>query len=227
MSAPFRFPDESHRTFIFGKTGSGKTQFAAFLLSRAPFHRQPYIIVDYKHDELLNSCDRIKEIGLKDKLPKQNGLYIVHPLPGRDDAAVEEWLWRVWQHERVGLFFDEATLIPGSAAGSRGYALQALLQQGRSKRTPVMAITQRPSGVSRQLITEASFIAGFYINTKPDLERVRDMMPVGAMDGLAMDYHCRWWDDQRNRLTRFTPAPDADTIRNVLYDRLAPKRRSL
>lgn len=222
----FRFPGVKDRTFIFGKTGSGKTQFAAHLLSRSPFHQQPYIIVDYKYDELLNSVDRIREIDFKKSaIPKQPGLYVVHPLPGKDDERVEQWLWDVWEHERVGLYFDEVTLVPGSAAGSRGYAVQALLQQGRSKRCPLISIAQRPSGVSRQIITEASFIAGFYINTKPDLDRVRDMMPIGSMDGLEQDYSCRWWDDKENRLTRFSPAPDADTIRNVLTDRLAPRRR--
>lgn len=224
----FRFPGASHRTTIFGKTGSGKTQFASFLLSRSPFHQQPYIIVDYKHDELLNSVDRIREIDItKSAIPKQPGLYIVHPLPGADDARMEQWLWDIWERERVGLFFDEATLVPGSAAGSRGYALQAILQQGRSKRVPVIAITQRPAGISRQLFTEADFFAGFYINTKPDLARAQEMLPIGAMDGLRQDYTCRWFDVAKDHLTRFTPAPSADSIRAVLHERLAPKRRYL
>ena len=94
--AGFRFPDTDHRTTIVGRTGSGKTFFAAWLLGKAHFNRQPYIIVDYKHDALLNSSDRIREIGLGDKLPSKPGLYIVHPLPG-EKAEIEEWLWKIWR----------------------------------------------------------------------------------------------------------------------------------
>src|SRR5215472_11393497 len=107
----FRYPNTHQRVVVMGKTGSGKTQFGAWMLSEAPFNRQPYIIVDYKRDALLGATDRIREIGLNE-LPKHPGLYIVRPLPKIDDENVENWLWRVWRKGRTGLYFDETYMIP-------------------------------------------------------------------------------------------------------------------
>src|SRR5215469_12979317 len=95
----FRFPNNTQRLLIVGRTGSGKTQLAAWVLSFAPFDRQPYIIVDYKHDELLNGTDHIKEIALGE-IPKKKGLYIVHPRPDIDDDAMNDWLFKIWERER-------------------------------------------------------------------------------------------------------------------------------
>jgi len=222
-----RLPNNTHRTTVIGKTGSGKTQFSAWLLSTQNFDRQPWIMVDYKHDELLNSIHRVKEIGLGEKLPtlKQPGLYKVHPLPGDDDEAVERWLRKVWLQENVGLFFDEGTLVPGNQAAARGGAFQAILMQGRSKRIPTINVSQRPSGVSRGCFSEADFFAVFYLNTDGDIKRINEFLPSTAMKGLRQDYNCRWYDVGRNELTYFTPAPSADKIREAISSKLAPRRR--
>lgn len=222
-----RFPNNTQRTTIIGKTGSGKTQFSAHVLSTQNFDKQPWIMVDYKKDELLNSIDRVREIGLHEKIPslKQPGIYKIHPRPVDDDDAVEDYLRRVWEQENVGLFFDEGTLIPSNRAHARGGAFQNIQMQGRSKRLPCITVTQRPSGVSRASFSEADFFAVFYLNTDGDIKRVHEFLPKAAMKDLQQDYHCRWYDVGKNELVRFSPCPDADIIRGRINDRLAPRRR--
>lgn len=223
-----RLPGLTDRTAIVGKTGSGKTQFSTWLLSTQPFDKQPYIIVDYKRDELLNSVDRIREISFADKkLPTEPGLYILQPMP-HQDVAMENFLWRVWEHEKIGLYFDEGTLVPGNSAGARNGAFQAILQQGRSKRVPAITVSQRPAGISKSVLSEADFFAGFYLNTDADLKRIAEMMPKGAMDGIKQDFHCVWYDVKKDTMCRFSPVPNADNIRDSLDFRLSqlrPKRR--
>jgi hypothetical protein len=89
-----RLPTDAQRITIIGKTGSGKTQGAAWLLAHRSFDKKPWIILDFKYDELLGEISGIKEIGVRDALPKKPGLYICHPLPKADDEAVEDLLWK-------------------------------------------------------------------------------------------------------------------------------------
>ena len=106
----FRLPDNTKRTAIFGRTGTGKTQFGAFILSEAPFDQQPYVIVDYKRDQLLNAIDRAKEIGFNE-VPKHPGLYILHAEPETDDDAINGWMRDVWKQEHCGILFDETYML--------------------------------------------------------------------------------------------------------------------
>ncbi len=92
--AGFRLPRDDQRMLIFGRTGSGKTQYGAWQLAESGFDKLPTIIIDYKRDALLNSSPYIEEIDLKDRLPSVPGLYIVHPTHD-DDEAVETWLLSV------------------------------------------------------------------------------------------------------------------------------------
>lgn len=203
-----------------GRTGSGKTQFGFWALSHSPFDRQPFIIVDYKGDDLLNAVDRVKEIGL-DEVPKHPGLYIVHPQPVLDDDAVEAFLRRIWQRENIGLFFDEAYMLPEKGA------LQGILTQGRSKHIPAIVLTQRPKAISRFVFTEADFYTVFHLNDRLDNKRVQEFVSGFDPDQMLPEFHSRWYDVGRNALLQVAPVPAADEILSVISDRLRPNRRVL
>jgi DNA helicase HerA-like ATPase len=87
-------PRFDKRTAIIGSTGSGKTQLAVWLLSSRDFHKRPWIIFDFKGDELIEAIGP-REINVYGAPPKKPGLYVVRPIPGRDDKAVEDFLWLV------------------------------------------------------------------------------------------------------------------------------------
>jgi hypothetical protein len=73
------WPTDTQHLSIVGKTGTGKTQAAAWHLSRRSFDVMPWIIINHKRDDLLTSI-RAEEIDL-DKVPRKAGLYSLHPLP--------------------------------------------------------------------------------------------------------------------------------------------------
>jgi hypothetical protein len=216
----YRLPGLSHRHTIIGRTGSGKTQLGAWALSHSPFDVQPYVVIDYKHDVLLNACPHIEEIGLGE-VPTHPGLYIVHPTAQTDNEAVESWLWRVHQRENVGLYVDEGYMLPDFGA------LRAILTQGRSKRIPLTILTQRPVWVTRFAISEADFYTVFALNSSRDKKIVEDFLPRKALDGEVPQYHSRWYDVARNRLLTLKPVPRAEEIVERLTDRLKPRRRKL
>jgi hypothetical protein len=214
----FRLPNLTQRISVVGRTGSGKTAFAAWLLSVSPFHKQPYIIIDYKGDVLLNSVDRVREIGLQDKIPTKPGVYIVHPRPKTDDDLLNKFLYRVWETENTGLFFDEAYMVPW-----RMGAFEGILTQGRSLHIPAIVLTQRPAWVSQFIFSEADFFAIFHLNKPQDRARITEITG-GNIDQLLPDYYSRYFDVAKNQMIILQPCPPPETIMQTLHDRLKPEK---
>ncbi len=222
MANEFRLPGATHRTGIFGRTGSGKTRQAAWLLSLSPFDKVPYVVIDYKLEQLFTQTDRIREIGF-DEVPKKPGVYILRPLP-TDDDAVEAWLWKLHQRENCGIYVDE-----GYGIDPKSKALRAVLTQGRSKRLPVIYISQRPAWISPFVVSEADFLSVFQLTKPEDRQRVAAIMPALDLDVSQSlpEYHSRWYDVGRAQGFTLKPVPSDDDILNRLDDRLKPKRKAL
>jgi len=219
MSEDFQLPTTSERTVIVGRTGSGKTFMGAWLLSKSAFDRQPFIIVDYKRDSLLNASPKIKQIGYNE-LPKYPGLYILHPEPTHDDA-VDNWLMRVWKRGRTGLYFDEGFMLPDKKG------LPAILTQGRSLHIPAIVVTQRPAWLSRFVFSEADHFAVFHLNDSDDRKKVGRFLPEGAAEAVPPEFNSIWYSVKRNALFHLQPVPDGDTILNDIEARLSPRRRAI
>lgn len=216
----FRWPNNQQRTLIVGKTGSGKSVFAAHVLSNAPFTRQPYIVIDYKTEELFNSIDRARHIDYKE-IPKRPGLYILHARPDIDDEAMNDYLWKVSNKGRIGLVYDEGYMLP-----SKG-ALNTIYTQGRSKRIPVITLTQRPVWLTRFAFSEADFIAYLHLNDREDQNTLKRFVPPNDVWDLKRrlpDYHSRWYDVAKDASFELLPAPSPDDILQKFDDRLRPAR---
>jgi hypothetical protein len=213
----FRWPSDTTRTAIIGRTGSGKTQAGSWLLSHMPFHTMPWVIVDYKGDSLFRRIPYVRPIDLE-TVPTEPGLYILQPRPD-EEKAVEQWLWKVWQRGRIGLFFDELTLVPDPPKGG---ALRAIYTQGRSKRIPTISVTQRPRWVSRFLFSEADHFQVFHLNTKDDNRAVEEFTPFDMKQRVAR-YHSRWYDVSEHQWFHMRPVEKAATILDRFAQRLRPR----
>lgn len=222
MSAP-RVPDDTKRTVVLGRTGAGKTQFAVDrLLSNANFDEIPWVIIDYKGDALIEEIQKrnpgkIKRIYPDKKPPKEPGLYIMHPVPLRDDELVDAWLWKVWEQNNVGLYIDEGYALPQT----RRSAFSAILTQGRSKHIPVIILFQRPVNMNLYTVAQADFFAVFEQNIDVDLKKTSEFIaPAITEDGRKItvftdlpDYYCLWYDVGQGRTTVLRPArPEAEIL---------------
>lgn len=224
--ADFIFPSQGEHTAILGCTGSGKTQFALWQLSQAPFNVFPYFIIDYKGDDLVNSISRARDLDFSERIPDEPGLYIIHARPDEKDQC-EDWLRRLWEHENAGLYVDEGYLLPDKAW------LQNLLAQGRSKRISVSITSQRPFFVPRSVFTEASYLSVFRLNDDGDKQRVSEFSPKGMLKDRLPDFHSLWYSVKHHKADDLwpylllNPVPGADQIIADIDARLKPRQRLL
>lgn len=220
----FHFPQPGEHSAILGCTGSGKTQYALWQLSQAPFHLFPWFVIDYKGDDLVNRITRARDLDLRERIPDEPGLYVIHARPDEKDD-VEDWLRRLWEHENAGLYVDEGYLLPDKAW------LQNLLAQGRSKKISVSITSQRPFFVPRSVFTEASYLTVFRLNDDGDKARVREFSPKHMMETRLPDYHSFWYSVKHHKaddpfpFLLLNPVPGADEIVASIDARLKPRHR--
>lgn len=215
----FKLPTIEERVLILGSTGSGKTTFATWLLSHAPFHKIPYFIVDYKRDKLIGSIDRKREIDFNE-LPKQPGIYHLKPNPVEDDDLIEDWLLRIWRKTNVGLYIDEALELPSRKSG----AFRRILTQGRSLHIPAIYSSQRPVDLNRFAFSEASHVSVFNLSDDRDRKKVTEYVPIDV-DAALPEYHSYWYTIKSKQKLALLPVQSEDTILERFYTRLAPRRR--
>lgn len=202
----FVLPGATDRTVIVGLTGSGKTIGAGWLLSQQNFNKRPWVIIDFKNEELWDRVGyppiRRLKIG---EMPGRLGLYLMSVNPGQEED-LEDWLWKVWRHENIGLLCDEVALIP------KGNAYKAIMRQGRSKRIPVISCTQRPVGVDREVFSESLYKMIFNLEDRRD-EKIVEEFTRGYPAGLNLPpYWSYWYDGKQRRSFILRPVPNPDRV---------------
>lgn len=215
-----RLANDTQRLFVCGRTGSGKTQAGIWQLSQRSYDIMPWIVYDFKGDDLIGEIPRAEEISLTE-VPKKPGLYIVRPVPETDDdELVAQQMRQIWARGNIGVFVDEGYMI-----SNRNKAYRALLTQGRSKHIPVITLTQRPTWLpTRFIISEADFYQVFFLNDIDDVMRVQKFLR-GDLSETLPEYHSYYYDVATNDFYILSPVPNKDVILETFDHRLAPKRK--
>lgn len=213
MSSPrFSLPGGADRTCVIGMTGTGKTVLGGYILAKQRFNERPWVLVDFKQEILWDKVGTppIQVIDFK-TIPKKPGLYLL-PVSPRDEDVFEEWLWRVWEKGNVGLLTDEVSLVP------KREAFKAILRQGRSKRIPVIACTQRPVDCDREVFSEANYVAVFRVKDKRDYDIIRAFTGNANIAIPLKEHWCYWYDAKQNHTFTLKPCPPPDTVAKMLRD---------
>lgn len=213
-ASDFTLPQTDERVGILGRTGSGKTHFAITMLSYMPIDQMPFIVLNFKNDDFIDSIPHAKHIAIGD-VPNEPGVYIQHPI--NDDEKLEELYWQIWKQGNCGLFVDELLLVDKWSAGYR-----ALLTQGRSKNIPMIYLSQRPVDINRFNFSEASHMVMFDLNHYKDRSIVAEYMPIDKKRRLD-NHSSDWYDVNRNKLFQVQPAPGREIILARFDEKLRPE----
>lgn len=219
-SPPLQLPGSKDRTIVVGQTGSGKTWFGVWLLSHQDIGRRPWVVIDYKREELFRQLGKQSWRSIltpASAAPTKPGLHLIQPFES-DDEAMDAFLWRVWRRGNIGLYIDEGMMIPAG----RGSAMRAILTQGRSLRIPVIALSQRPVEIDRYFFSEAQYFAEFFLMDREDRKTLTRYTPFDA-DEIPAAHHCYWYDGTRRLVEYIAPVPDRETFLTRLRER-APRR---
>lgn len=212
-----RLPDDTKRLSIVGRTGSGKTQAAGWHLSNRSFDIMPWIVYDFKYDELLNDIPGVRHIDVKEN-PRKPGIYLVHPHPD-DGDAVEAQMWKFWSDGHKGVYADEGYMV-----GQRNRAFRSLLTQGRSKTIPMIILSQRPSWMDRFVFSESEFFQVFALQDKRDRQTAASFIGDGVdLEEPLPDFHSIYHDVGAHETIMLRPVPDRQTILDT-FDRRLTKR---
>ncbi len=214
---PIRLPSISDRLVVIGGTGSGKTVAGLWHLSRQPINQMPWLIIDFKGDDNINSIPYAQHVPIGS--PLLNGVYVVHPMLHEKDA-LENWLWDIWNQEQTGIFVDEGFMLADSEA------LNTILMQGRSKHIPCIICTQRPVAVSRFVFSEASFIQVFRVIDKRDRKTISEFSPIFGDKETSSEtlppFYSYYYDVSAHNLVTLKPVPPMPVINAEFQSKLKP-----
>jgi len=213
-----QLPGDTDRISIVGTTGSGKTHAAVWQLSLRNFNLKPWVIFDFKGDDIINSIEGAQHIQLDADAPRYPGIYIVHPSPG-DEVEVEAFLWKLWTSENVGIYIDEGIMI-----GNHNDAYRACLTQGRSKHIPMIVLCQRPVWIDPFTFSESDYYQVFRLGWTKDTKKMQEYIPYDIERPLP-NHYSYYYDRATNEIVVMQPVPDRDSILDTFDVKLSKLRK--
>lgn len=174
-------PHTGDRALIVGHTGSGKTEFALWILAR--LQNSPVVIYDTKGERALLTLPNSQVVTSTAQLAiaVQNAEvdYIVFKIPPEiiaDADALDGLLWEHFErYKGCDVYIDE--LFSFSQNGRAGPGLVALLTQGRTWDITTIMCAQRPKWISRFAITETQRFYIFRLVDRKDRAALGDVIP--------------------------------------------------
>ena len=199
------------RAFIAGKTGSGKTRAALFLLHH--MRDYPVYIFDTKIEpafkQILGPLAEIVDgIAGYDPQKAKKPFVILRPSAqeATDPQFIDSIVFRVHDSvEGCTIYIDEAYQL--HLHGRAGPGIIGALTRGRSRDQTVILSSQRPAWISGFCMTEADKFFIFRLGDLKDRKRLREFIPDDSILDVPPKYHFWHYDVQDDDATLYKPFP--------------------
>lgn len=197
------------RVFVSGRTGSGKSWLARWIVERSP---GPWVIINPKNTEVFDNFNAVKlyKIDMKKIIKLLGEGFNVNLIPEPIDSHVEVLDAVIFDLisnlENFGVVIDEAYSVHKNGQAMDG--LTSLLTRGREKNQSAVICTQRPSRISLFCLSEADYFATMALTRKED--RIKLAEGSGCenfkqrVDGL---HEWLWYDVNNDKIRHFLPIP--------------------
>lgn len=180
------------RVAFAGKTGSGKTFSARYLLTRI----KRLIVIDPKMQLVGEKAWKLEAPTKEAIKALREGEYarVVYWQPPAIDSdgfpvwdAIFEFAWEIGD---VVIYIDEMYSV--SKNGRLSYPLRRLYTQGRTQGVGVWASTQRPSWVPMEMFSEAEWSFIFTLRIEADRKKVAQSLGFDQVIEPIRDEHGFW-----------------------------------
>lgn len=216
----FKAPGDDSRTLIVGTTGTGKTRAAMHWLSQMNFTEMPWIALDFKGDDTLAKMPVTDVIDIEDDIPASPGIYYALVEPKRYRSPTSDFFTRAYNRGHVGILIDETLAI-----GSHNEGFNTALFMGRSRKIPLIMLTQRPVGMEVNAKAQATYFQILDLNFEDDREATQKVIPRDQLDleKRLPDYCSYWYDVKRRYAKTLQPMPPEEDLFQTIFEKL-PQR---
>lgn len=195
----------SERFFVAGQNGSGKSVLASAVANAWP----RVLVYDPKDDPEAELPNMAICYGVRAALRALPGRVLYRPTAAEMRSVgvyFDELVEVVYQRGAHGIVIHELGDL-GATDRELGPYLSAATRQGRSRRIPIVGVTQRPVWVARLFKTEAVHFAAFHLVDVDDRRDMARLMGPGVLDHpVARDFSF-WYRAPDLRLRHIAPLP--------------------
>jgi len=192
------------RCLAVGRTGSGKSLWCRWILSRS---RQKWTIIDLKHDPCWSDfgliIDKLPDTKKLLKLFIDSQFIVIRPKIHLIDS-IDDWILYIHDEiDNIGLCVDELYFI--SSNGRCGPGLLAWLTRGRVRKQSFLGGTQRPAWITKFCYSESSYFAIFDLNLLEDRKRVFEFVGKETVLTNPDEFFWRWYIVKKAKLLLYAP----------------------
>jgi hypothetical protein len=205
--ANVKFLSTGSRTLIAGKTGSGKSTGAVYMLRQS---RQKWLLIDPKRDDKIATLKPayISKLDTKEveRAWRAGYQYVaLNPPPLATPQDVDLFLLDCFQtFQNFGIYVDELYYIHSN--GRAGAGLQAILTRGRSDKITFCGATQRPAWISVFCLSEADYICQYRLQLEKDREKIYNVTAkLEMLENPPKEYSWFYYTAKTEKLQLFVP----------------------
>lgn len=178
------------RVAIFGQTGSGKTYFARYLVRSV----RRLVVLDPKG--MLRGKWGLLEWGPRTRKRLRNGLPVRVRIPAPLSGDWEPYLREIYNAGDLVLYIDEMYGVVPIGKRAPNY-LNAIYTRGRELGIGVIAVSQRPAWIPREMISESTWFFCFRLMLEDDRRSVAQIMGPAALGFIRdrygfLTYNAEW-----------------------------------
>lgn len=206
------------RWIIVGKTGSGKSVFARYILAQWSRAHWPVLIIDPKHGyETFAEEPERATLERPWRVNSLRDLFGVAPvviyqpaMPARHDPVLDMILFAVLEHGFYVVEIEDTAGMMTSQLAPEGY--MALITQGRAKKVSVLTLAQRPFNIPDVAMSQADHVIVFRQLGAANIKRMVDFTQDPAMAYPLAKYQFRYWNEELDKSRKFAPLRREDVI---------------
>ena len=201
-------------------TGSGKTTAALEMLSLRDLSEMAQIIIAHKPRDPAMAKLPAERLPVNPVYLPDKGLHIVHAQIGKAfRQPLEDLLFRIFKHRKIGLYIDEGHLLGMSDA------VRTIMVAGRTERVPMMWTSQRASDIDTFIWSQSSFYRVFNLQTIHDVRRFEENFPIAWEK--PDPFHSYYYDIGKDTVFYVKPAGTIEKTIERLDDKLRHHYRAI